>query len=158
VSYPHPDVQAFLAERLVPVRINLEDRSGRELFRDYQVIWTPTLAFLDRRGKCQYQALGFLPPQDLLGQLRIGTARCLLAWARYGQAAQLLEAASQTGHSALRAEALFWLGLAYYLPTRKENDLMRAWNRLRDDFPDSLWAQRVASGSASSPLGFSEKP
>jgi hypothetical protein len=144
-TFPDPAVQRFLAEHLVPVQLLLERTSDQPHYRHQRVIWTPTLVFLDRRGVSHYQAPGYLPPREFLTLLRIGLARSLLAWARYGEAARHLEAAAEKA-GPLTAEALYWLGMAYYLPARRPQELMRAWGRLREEYPGSVWTLRVPPG------------
>lgn len=142
MSYPHPAVAAFLATHLVPVRLVLNRSADQTLFRQHRVVWTPTLAVLDRRGINHYQAAGFLPPDALLDLLRIGLARGLIAWSRYDEAAAHLAAAADTD-GLLAAEALFWHGVASYLKSRSRKVLMESWGQLRQRHPNSIWAARI---------------
>jgi hypothetical protein len=128
----------------VPVKLLLDRPADQPHFRAHQVIWTPTLAILDRRGVGHYQAPGYLPPGLFLQLLRIGLGRALLAWSRHEEAAEHLTAAAEAGP--LAAEALFWLGAAWYLQTHRRADLMRAWGRLQREHPGSVWALRVPPG------------
>lgn len=143
MTYPDPAVQQFIAEQFVPLRLMINRRVDQPIFRAYQVIWTPTVAVLDRRGVARYQSPGFLPPDAFLASLRIGLARAMLAWGRYHEAATQLSTVADDAANPLAPEALYWLGVAFYLPTRSRAELMRAWRRLRDEYPTSLWALRV---------------
>lgn len=143
MSYPDPAVTAFLQAHFVALRLYLDDREMHRHFRDYQVVWTPTLAFLDRRQVCHYQAVGYLPPADLLAQIRIGLARVMLARGRYTEAATHLEQATVNSHPDLAAEALYWQGMAGYLRTNQRNAMMYSWLRLQQEHPDSIWARRL---------------
>ena len=143
MTYPDPSVQDFIGEHFVPVRFLLNRLTDREQFRAHRVTWTPTVAILDRRGASHYQSPGYLPP-PLFGQmLRIGLARAQLAWARYDEAAALLSEVVEDHASPLAPEALFWLGAAWYLQARRSAPMMRAWNRLREEYPGSVWAERI---------------
>lgn len=146
MTYPHPAVTAFIDAHFLPVRLYLEDRAAHAAFRRHNVLWTPTLTFLDRRGQAHYQSVGYLPPELFVTVLQIGLGRLRLGWARYAEAAEVLEAAGRSACRDLAAEALYWLGMAYYLPTRHRADLMRGWERLQRDHPASIWAQRIAPG------------
>lgn len=147
MTYPDEGVALFLAEHFISVRLVLQDRQQQKHFREYNIVWTPTLAFLDRNGVCRYHTPGYLPPVEFLDLLRIGLARSLLACARYPEAAtQLHTVALRDGP--LSAEALYWLGMAYYLPTRQRRELMRAWGPLCERYPGSVWASRVPPGQA----------
>lgn len=143
MSYPDPAVTAFLQAHFVSLRLYLDNRQTHPHFRAYRVVWTPTLAFLDRRQECHYQAVGYLPPADLLAQLRIGLARVLLARGRYPEAANHLEQATANSHPDLAAEALYWQGMAGYLQGGRRNTLMSRWLRLQREHPGSIWARRV---------------
>lgn len=143
MTYPDPQVAAFIAERLIPLRLLLHDPTHQPHFRAQRVIWTPTIAFLDRRGVAHYQLPGFLPPPLFLDMLHIATARSHLAWAGYEPAAALLSHVADNAGSALADEALYWLGIAWYLRERRRGPMMDAWNRLRTLYPDSVWTARV---------------
>jgi hypothetical protein len=75
--------------------------------------------------------------------LRIGLARVQIAWARYDEAAAQLAIVADDHASALAPEALYWLGIAWYLQNRRRAPMLRAWNRLRQEHPTSIWAARV---------------
>ena len=143
VTYPQPSVASFITEHFVPVRLILNRPQDQIYFRAQRVIWTPTIVIADRRGVGHYQSPGYLPPELFLSMLRIGLARAQIAWMRYDEAAAQLAAVADAGASALAPEALYWLGVAWYLKERQRAPMMRAWNRLRAQYPDSIWAARI---------------
>ncbi|MEO7908778.1 MAG: thioredoxin family protein [Roseiflexaceae bacterium] len=143
MTYPEPAVQSFIAEHLIAVKLMLNNPADQPHFRAQRVIWTPTIAILDYRGVAHYQSPGYLPPALFLPMLRIGLARAQIAWARYDEAAAQLAAVADEGASALAPEALYWLGVAWYLKERRRAPMMRAWNRLRAQYSDSIWAARI---------------
>ena len=143
MTYPHHPIQDFIAEHFVPVKLLLNRAEDRAHFRAYHVIWTPTIMILDRRGADHYQSLGCLPPGLFLQMLQIGLARTQIAWARYDEAVGHLEVVGENSSSPLAPEALYWLGIARYLPARRRAPMMLAWNRLREEYPASIWAARV---------------
>lgn len=143
MTYPEPTVQSFIAEHVIAVKLMLNTPADQPHFRAQRVIWTPTIAILDYRGVGHYQAPGYLPPALFLPMLRIGLARAQIAWARYDEAAAQLAAVADDRASALAPEALYWLGVAWYLKERRRAPMMRAWNRLRMHYSDSIWAARI---------------
>jgi tetratricopeptide repeat protein len=143
VTYPHASVANFITEHFVPVRFLLNRSQDQAHFRAHRVIWTPTIVIADRRGIGHYQSPGYLPPELFLSMLRIGLGRALAAWMRYDDAATHLEAVASDHESAFAPEALYWLGVAWYLKDRRRAPMMRAWNRLRAQYPDSVWAARI---------------
>jgi hypothetical protein len=143
VTYPHPAVSEFVAAHFVAVKLMLDHAAHRQHFRAHRVIWTPTIAIMDYRAAAHYQSPGFLPPEVFAAMLRIGLARAQVAWSRYDEAAAHLGAVADDQASPMAAEALFWLGAARYLETRRREPMMQAWRRLRAEHPGSAWAARV---------------
>ncbi len=143
MTYPDPESRRFVAEHFVPVKLLLNRAEDRAHFRTYHVIWTPTIVIIDRRGAGHYHSPGYLPPPLFLQMLQVGLARAQLPWMRHAEAAAHLEAVAGDRASPLAPEALYWLGVAWYLKERKRAPMMRAWNRLREEYPSSVWAARV---------------
>ncbi len=143
MTYPELSVKSFVAEHFVPVKLMLNRAADQPHFRSQRVIWTPTIMVLDYRGVGHYQSPGYLPPEPFVSMLRIGLARAQIAWSRYGDAAAHLQAVADDRASPLAAEALYWLGIAWYLQARRRAPMMRAWSRLLAEHPSSIWAARV---------------
>jgi hypothetical protein len=133
----------LIAEHFVPVKLILNNRADQPHFRAQRVIWTPTIAILDHRGVSHYQSPGYLPPELFVSMLRVGLGRALTAWTRYDEAAAQLEAVAAVPNDQFAAEALYWLGAAWYLKDRRRAPMMQAWNRLRQEHSASIWAARV---------------
>ena len=142
VTYPEASVSAYLADNFVPARAQLNNREHWPLFREHRIIWTPSFGFLDRNGAMHHAASGFLPPREFLSLMRIGKARCLMAWTRSREAADHLQVAADAGDT-MAPEALWWLGVARFLERRDTNGMWEAWNRLTEQYPASPWALRV---------------
>ena len=141
MTYPHPLVAEYIGECLIPVKLMLNRREDQPYYREYRAIWTPTIGFLDRNGAMHYSSPGYLPPEEFLAMLRIGRARCLMAWTRNAEAGvELLDAAE---NAAMGAEALYWLGVSRFLARRETEGMWEAWDRLVARYPDSAWARRV---------------
>jgi hypothetical protein len=155
VTYPHPDVASYIEANFISVRVYINNREDWHLFRAYHVIWTPTIAFMDRNGGLQHQSAGYLPAPEFLSTLRIGKARCLMAWTRLREAAHELETAAGSGDS-LAPEALYWLGIARYLERRETTGMWQAWERLQAQYPDSPWAKRIYPRDQGSGIGDQE--
>ena len=142
MTYPDPDVAQYVSARFVALKLMLDNRDHSRLYRTNSIIWTPTTGFMDRNGSMHYHSVGFLPPHEFLSVLRIGRARCLMAWTRSAEAVEELEAAASTENS-FSPEALYWLGIAGFLTRRETARMWEAWDRLVALYPDSPWAKRV---------------
>lgn len=142
MTYPDAAVVEYINTRFVPLKLLLNNREHWPLFREHHIIWTPTLGFLDRNGALHHESVGFLPPGEFLATLRIGKARCLMAWTRSREAAEELETAADSG-GPLAPEALYWLGIARFLERRDTSGMWAAWERLTSLYPESGWSKRV---------------
>ena len=151
MTYPESAVQSFVAAHFIAVKLMLNDPADQPHFRTQRVIWTPTIVILDHRGVGHFQSPGYLPPALFLPMLQIGLARAQLAWARYDEAAAQLTPVADDHASALAPEALYWLGIAWYLQSHRRAPMMRAWDRLRQEHPASIWAARIPPNQEDGP-------
>jgi hypothetical protein len=147
VTYSDADVVRYINQYLVPYRASMGERADGLLFRASHVIWTPSVGLADHRGTVHYVGVGFAPPAEFLSTLRIGRARCLMAWMRYAEAAAELEAAVAAG-DAMTPEALFWLATAQYFGQRDTARMYATWETLVTRYPDSPWAKRTYPAQA----------
>jgi hypothetical protein len=136
VTYPDPAVSEYLTEYFIPFKASIEKRESWPLFRANHIIWTPSVGFADRNGSMHYHSPGFLPPSEFLSALKIGRARCLMAWMRSAEAAKELESAAAIDN-AMTAEALFWLSTAYFLERRDSSRMYEVWEQLNSRYPNS---------------------
>lgn len=97
---------------------------------------------MDRNGALHYHSPGFLPPPEFLSVLKIGRARCLMAWTRSAEAVEELASAAEVTNT-FTPETLYWLGIARFLQRRDTAGMWEAWDRLVELHPDSPWAKRV---------------
>ncbi len=142
MTYSDPQVSHYIAEHFVPYKADMGDRASWPVFRANHIIWTPSVGFADRNGSMHYTSPGFLPPSEFLTTLKIGRARCIMAWTKYAEAARLLEEAASADNS-MAPEALFWLSTAYFLERRDNTRMYEVWQELVRRYPDSPWAQRT---------------
>lgn len=154
MTYPDSQVAAFIAGRLVPLRLLLHDPAHQPYFRAHRILWTPAVAILDRRGVAHYQSPGFLPPPLFLDMLHIGTARAHLAWAGYDAAAALLTPVTDNAGSALADEALYWLGVARYLNIQ-QTQFTGYESAFRGEF--EAWAKRTVQAGGEEGRGVARR-
>jgi hypothetical protein len=142
VTYPDARVQAAIAERFVPLRLDLFN--DRAVVRPLNVIWTPTLLVADRRGVIHYRNVNYLPADDFLDMLDIGEANTRLRWAEYDHAIELLAAVTnRQPDGVFAAEAIYWRGIATYLKTHSNEEMYRLWQEILQRFSETVWARRV---------------
>jgi hypothetical protein len=139
VTYPDPQISQYIADHFIPYKADMAERHAWPLFRANHVIWTPSVGFADRNGSMHHLGVGFSPPSDFLSTLKIGRARCLMAWTRYAEAASVLQEAASVDN-AMAPEALFWLSTAYFFERRDTTRMYQVWEDLVRRYPDSPWA------------------
>jgi hypothetical protein len=142
VTYPDASVSNYIAEHFVSLEVSMGVRENWPIFRANHIIWTPSVGFMDRNGAMHHMSPGFLPPGEMLSALRIGRARCLMAWMRSAEAIVELQAAADQG-DAMAPEALWWLAAAYFLERRDSTRMYEVWEKLLEVYPDSPWAKRT---------------
>lgn len=142
VTYPDAAVEGYISEHFVCYYASMGRRDDWPLFRANHIIWTPAVGFADRNGAMHHHSPGYLPPEDFLSLLKIGRARCLMAWTRAAEAAQVLASAATTDNC-MTPEALFWLAAAYFLERRDNSRMYEVWAKLSRLYPDSPWAHRT---------------
>lgn len=143
MTYPDARVAAAIADRFVPLKLDLF-QDPRDVLRPLNVIWTPTILFADRRGVVHYRNLNFLPPDLFLTLLDLGESSVDVRWSRPDHAIHLLRGAYERDpDGALAPEVLYRWGIAVYLKTHSNDAMYAVWDVLRERFPDSVWAARV---------------
>jgi hypothetical protein len=140
VTYADRAVRAALAERLVALKLDHQDSAVRQL----NVVWLPTLFVADKRGVVHYRPVNSLPPEDLLDVLDLGEAHARLREASYAVADRLLAALARRADGPLTPELIYWHAIARYSAGHHDHAARDAtWQRLLDDYPNSIWAHRV---------------
>lgn len=140
-TYPDPAVQAAITERFVPLRFYNTDAKVRDL----RLLWLPTNFIYDKRGNEFYRSINALKPADFLDVLDLGEALVRMRWAEYDLAVTRLEAAAQRSENGpMRAEVLYYLGIARYFRGHHDHAIRdETWAELIRAYPDSIWTQRV---------------
>jgi hypothetical protein len=142
VTYPDPRVASFIVQDCVPVRIAVKENPA--LVDEYLVSWTPNVAIADDRGRVHYRVEGYLPPEDFVARLSLGTGKFLLNRKRFADAAARFEGViGRHPGTPAAAEALYWLGVARYKESHDPAQLRPSWEKLTREYPDSEWTTRT---------------
>lgn len=141
VTYPHPDVSAFINGSVVPLRLPFDHKPLAEQF---QVKWTPTLVTLDADGKEHHRTVGFLPPEELIPSLLLGKAKVGFDLDNFESAIKTLENILKAHPKTNSApEAIFLHGVSRYKSTHDAKPLKEAYEKLQTEYADSEWTQRA---------------
>lgn len=113
--------------------------------RQLNLVWLPTLYIADKRQVIHYHSVNSLPPEDLLDVLDLGEAHARLKEGKAEIADRLLSAAlNRRQHGPLTEELIYWAGITRYNAGNHDHVGKDAiWQRLKDDYPDSIWTHRI---------------
>lgn len=141
VTYPQEAVAQFVATRTVPLRVPADAQPHA---KNFGVKWTPTLVTLDRDGAEHHRTVGFLPPEELIASLLLGSAKCHFDADRFADALKDLdELLTKHAQTDAAPEAIFLQGVAGYKHTKDGKPLKAAYEKLAAQYPASPWAKRA---------------
>ena len=111
----------------------------------YQAPWTPTILLLDFDAVEQHRIEGFLPADDLLGQLMLGRARIAFQQQKWAEAERLFrEIVERLSQTDAAPEALYWAGVAPYKATGDPASLKATGRAFTTRYQDSTWAKKAS--------------
>lgn len=143
VTYPDVAVADYINKNFIPLQINVQ--SGSDLLSKYRAFWTPTIVILDSLGTEYYRFCGFLPPDEFIPQLQFGLGFMSLEKQDYKSASvQLKLVVDKYPKSDIAPEAQYWFGVSEYKVTRNVDALLKAWKKIKKDYPKSIWAKKVS--------------
>lgn len=142
VSYCDEKVVKFVNDHLVPLRLDHEDKP---FSMDYNLIWTPTLIILDQDGREFQRSIGFLEPDELIPNLKLGVAKVYFSLKNYNAAKlHLDEIIAESPQSGSAPEALYFLGVNQFKHKDDPGELRKMYEAMQEKYPDSSWAKRAA--------------
>ena len=110
----------------------------------FSVKWTPTVIVLDSNGDEHHRFVGFLPPEDFIGQMILGKGREAFNLEQFDQAIQcfqeLLVRYPKTGAA---PEAQYYLGVAKYKASHDPKELKSNLEILQKDYPGTEWTKKA---------------
>ncbi len=141
VTYPQKEVTDFIAGNIVPLRVASD---AMPLSKHFNVKWTPTLVVLDVAGKEHARTLGFLPPEEFIPTILLGMGKSCFDLDDFALAIEDFDRLIQPyprSHST--PQAIYLQGVTRYKSTHDVGHLKKLYEKLRDEYPQSVWAQRA---------------
>lgn len=138
--YPTPEVTAFIEQNFVPARVHVKENPTA--WHRFGIRWTPTVMVLSPDGKEVRRVEGFLPADELLGQLELDLGYEAVNRKDWKTAERWFHAASQRKDTAAGPEGLYWEGVARYSASHDAKELVALRHRLEERYPDTAWAKR----------------
>ncbi len=141
VTYPQKEVTAFINEQIIPLRVASD---AMPISEDFNVNWTPTLIVLDIAGKEHHRTLGFLPATELIPSLLLGMGKSCFDLDQFALAIGDFDRVIEPYPGSFSTpEAIYLRGVTRFKATHDASHLKKIYEKLRDDYPQSAWAQRA---------------
>lgn len=113
------------------------------LFHRFDVLWTPTVLFLDPSGAERRRMEGYLPREAFFGELYLGLARVSFMRKDWAAAERIYdEAISRLPETAAVPEAMYWHAVSRYKRTNDHVALREVARQL--DGKDTIWASKAS--------------
>ncbi len=110
----------------------------------FSVKWTPTVIILDGNGDEHHRFVGFLPPEDFVGQLLLGKGKAEFNLDHYEEAIQCFqEIIVRYPKTDAAPEARYYLGVAKYKASHDAKELKTNLEILQRDYPGSEWTKKA---------------
>jgi len=140
VTYPNQEVIDHVEQNSIPVRIPFDS----PLAAEFVVKWTPNLLCVDVQKRIHHRVIGFLPPEEVIPAVSVGIGKTFMGNSDLGRALHVLDQVLTT-HSQSHAapEALYFSGVCRYKQTHDGGPLKEVYEKLKDNYPNSEWAQRA---------------
>lgn len=143
VTYPNTSVTHYVIKNFIPLQISTQ--SGSDLLNKYRIFWTPTILVLDAQGTEYYRIDGFLPSDEFIPQLKFGLGKMALEKHDYKKASNELKSiVDKYSKSDIAPAAQYWFGVSEYKATHNVDSLISAWRKIVEDYPNSIWADKVS--------------
>ena len=145
--YPTTRVADFINEHFVPVRFHVKDQHHdfQRVGGKYGAQWTPTVLIVDANGEERHRIEGFLPADDFLSQLLLGTARAAFDQKDYATAEQRYRrVVEEFPETEAAPEALYWAGVSKYRATNDPSALKATAAAFAERYQSSSWAKKAS--------------
>lgn len=148
--YPDTRVAELITREFVPVRAHIKQEP--QLWGRFGIRWTPTVLFLDPKGREQRRLEGFLPTDEFLAQLELGLGYVAVGMKDWESAERHFSAAVEKyPQTSAAPEGLYWKGVARYSATQDAGALEETARAFEQRFTETPWAKRSVVWRTQSP-------
>jgi outer membrane protein assembly factor BamD (BamD/ComL family) len=127
----------------VAVRIHVKEQPT--MWKRFNVRWTPTVLVLGPDGSEVRRIEGFLPRDELLGQLQLALAFLAVNRKDWATARQEFErVVEQLPDTEAAPEALYWSGVSKYSASHDVSELKALGRQFKERYTDTSWAKRAS--------------
>jgi hypothetical protein len=141
--YPDREVEKQINKNFIPVRLYERERPAD--FERYKVGWTPVQVFLDADGAELHRIVGFLPVEEMLGQLALSLAKLAFAQGRFKDSEKAFRKLVERYPGTTAApEALYWVAASAWRRTSNPETLRGGARDLQQQYPESEWTKKAS--------------
>ena len=131
-----------MEKNFVPLQVDFN--KNKALVSRYSIKWTPTVSILDADGDEYHRFVGYLPPQDFIGQILLGRGKAEFELDDLEQAMQSFqEVLVQYPKTDAAPEAQYYLGVTKYKASHDPKELKLGLEVLKKDYPNSEWTKKA---------------
>lgn len=143
-TYQNKETLSYIDKHFVFIKYDITNRNAPRL-NCSPVLWTPTFIIFANDGSEMRKITGYHTNQSFESELEIGRALAFLRKAQSNTALEILETLiSTTVSRSSIPEALYWAGVvSYFLNRRDAESLTPYWERLINDYSESIWAEKA---------------
>jgi hypothetical protein len=145
--WPDQRVVRFVNDNFLTARVHVKDPGNafQKYSERFKAPWTPTILVLDSAGIERHRIEGFLPTDDLLGQLMLGRARIAFEAQQWEEAERRFrEVVQQLPNTDAAAEALYWSGVTRYKATGDPTPLKDTARAFTSRYQTTPWAKKAS--------------
>ncbi len=141
--YPDPRVAELIIREFIPDRAHIKEQPA--MWHRFGTRWTPTVLVLDADGHEVRRLEGFLPADELLGQLQLALGFVAVNHKKWADAERHFEAAlADFPETDAAPEAQYWAGVSRYSASHDGQELKKVRRAFQGRYSDTSWAKRAS--------------
>jgi hypothetical protein len=140
--YPTPEVTALIDDQFLPVRIHIKEQP--RMWHRFGTRWTPTVLVLSPEGAEVRRVEGYLPADELEGQLRLALGHLAANKKDWPTAEKWFAEAAEMEGTDAGPEGLYWRGVARYSASHEAKELEETYRRFTQRYQNTSWAKRAS--------------
>jgi tetratricopeptide (TPR) repeat protein len=126
----------------IPLQVDFN--KNKALVKRYEIKWTPTIVILDSDGDEHHRSIGFLSPEDFVGQIILGKGKVEFDSDNFEQAIQCFqEILVRYPKTDAAPKAQYFLGVSKYKASHDPKELKLGLEALQRDYPNSEWTKKA---------------
>jgi hypothetical protein len=141
--YPDRKVAEFITSTFIPVKLHIKEQPG--MWHRFGIRWTPTILVLSPDGKEQRRIEGYLPADELLGQLELGLGYWAVSRKDWTTAERHFKrAVDEYPDTDAGPEGLYWAGVARFSASHDHAPLEELGRQFAQRYTNTSWAKRAS--------------